>query len=123
VLVAATAGASLGDDDTGVGARQVGHELVAHEDLRADRNGEHRILAACTVRELAAPAPPRPARSFWFGRKPERSRRRGSAASTTSPPSPPSPPSGPPRGTYFSRRKWIEPSPPRPATAVSLAWS
>ena len=69
------------------------------------------------------PAPPRPARSFWFGRKPERSRRRGSATSTTSPPSPPSPPSGPPRGTYFSRRKWIEPSPPRPATAVSRARS
>ena len=64
--------------------------------------------------------PPRPARSFWFGRKPERSRRRGSATSTTSPPSPPSPPSGPPRGTYFSRRKWIEPSPPRPAMTVSV---
>ena len=28
-----------------------------------------------------------------------------SASSTTSPPRPPSPPSGPPRGTYFSRRK------------------
>ena len=69
------------------------------------------------------PAPPRPARSFWFGRTPERSRRRRSATSTTSPPSPPSPPSGPPRGTYFSRRKWIEPSPPRPATAVSRARS
>src|SRR6266566_1751336 len=69
------------------------------------------------------PPPPRPARSFWFGRKPERSRRLGSATSTTSPPSPPSPPSGPPRGTYFSRRKWIEPSPPRPAIAVSRARS
>src|SRR5204862_5555560 len=69
------------------------------------------------------PAPPRPAPSFWFDRKPERSRRRRSATSTTSPPSPPSPPSGPPRGTYFSRRKWIEPSPPRPATAVSRARS
>src|SRR5205085_4415712 len=69
------------------------------------------------------PPPPRPAGSFWFGRKPERSRRLGSATSTTSPPSPPSPPSGPPRGTYFSRRKWIEPSPPRPATAVSRARS
>src|SRR5438034_2263762 len=69
------------------------------------------------------PPPPRPARSFWFRRKPERSRRLGSATSTTSPPSPPSPPSGPPRGTYFSRRKWIEPSPPRPAIAVSRARS
>ena len=36
---------------------------------------------------------------------------------------PPSPPSGPPRGTNFSRRKWIEPSPPRPACTVSLARS
>ena len=44
------------------------------------------------------PPPPRPARSFWFGRNPERSRRRGSATSTTSPPLPPSPPSGPPFG-------------------------
>src|SRR3954447_5351139 len=45
------------------------------------------------------------------------------ARTTTSPPSPPSPPSGPPRGTYFSRRKWIEPSPPRPAITVSRARS
>jgi hypothetical protein len=46
-----------------------------------------------------------------------------SARKMTEPPSPPSPPSGPPRGTYFSRRKWIEPSPPRPAMAVSFARS
>src|SRR5690606_6479661 len=31
------------------------------------------------------------------------------------PPAPPSPPSGPPRGTYFSRRKLTAPSPPLPA--------
>src|SRR5262245_54387966 len=31
------------------------------------------------------------------------------------PPRPPSPPSGPPRGTYFSRRKLTAPSPPLPA--------
>ncbi len=30
-------------------------------------------------------------------------------------PSPPSPPSGPPRGTYFSRRRLAQPSPPLPA--------
>src|SRR5436853_1889666 len=54
---------------------------------------------------------------------PDRSRRRGSATSTTSPPRPPSPPSGPPLGTNFSRRKWIEPSPPRPAITVSFALS
>src|SRR5262245_12915889 len=35
----------------------------------------------------------------------------------TLPPSPPSPPSGPPRGTYFSRRKLTHPSPPRPASS------
>src|SRR6266850_2451705 len=33
----------------------------------------------------------------------------------TLPPSPPSPPSGPPLGTYFSRRKLTQPSPPLPA--------
>src|SRR5262245_30620754 len=32
----------------------------------------------------------------------------------TSPPLPPSPPSGPPRGTYFSRRKLQQPRPPSP---------
>src|SRR5262249_30629952 len=40
----------------------------------------------------------------------------GSTCSTTSPPSPPSPPFGPPRGTYFSRRKLMQPSPPSPAS-------
>src|ERR1035438_9134544 len=33
----------------------------------------------------------------------------------TSPPLPPSPPLGPPRGTYFSRRKARQPLPPLPA--------
>src|SRR3990172_5289491 len=37
-----------------------------------------------------------------------------SATSTTLPPLPPSPPSGPPRGTYFSRRKLTHPFPPAP---------
>src|SRR5437016_6112080 len=32
------------------------------------------------------------------------------------PPSPPSPPLGPPRGTYFSRRKLMQPLPPSPAS-------
>src|SRR5947208_12250096 len=54
---------------------------------------------------------------------PDRSRRRESATSTTSPPAPPSPPSGPPFGTYFSRRKWIDPSPPRPPCTHSRARS
>src|SRR5438105_6514944 len=39
------------------------------------------------------------------------------------PPRPPSPPSGPPRGTYFSRRKDAEPSPPLPAMTSILASS
>src|SRR6266850_301092 len=37
------------------------------------------------------------------------------ARKITSPPRPPSPPSGPPRGTYFSRRKLTVPLPPFPA--------
>src|SRR5579862_635752 len=69
------------------------------------------------------PRRPRSARNFWFGLNPERSRLRESATSTTSPPSPPSPPSGPPFGTYFSRRKWIDPSPPRPPCTHSRARS
>src|SRR5580658_2228037 len=39
----------------------------------------------------------------------------GLATRTTSPPCPPSPPLGPPRGTYFSRRKARQPLPPSPA--------
>src|SRR5699024_5890892 len=39
------------------------------------------------------------------------------------PPSPPSPPSGPPRGTYFSRRKLRQPLPPSPASTLILASS
>src|SRR5712692_9505344 len=39
------------------------------------------------------------------------------------PPRPPSPPSGPPRGTYFSRRKDAEPSPPLPAMTSIFASS
>ena len=38
------------------------------------------------------------------------------ATRITLPPSPPSPPSGPPKGTYFSRRKLTQPSPPLPAS-------
>src|SRR4051794_23453293 len=39
----------------------------------------------------------------------------GEATMNTEPPWPPSPPSGPPRGTYFSRRKLRQPRPPCPA--------
>jgi len=41
----------------------------------------------------------------------------------TSPPRPPSPPEGPPRGTYFSRRKAMQPLPPSPALTRMRAWS
>src|ERR1041384_6298343 len=40
-----------------------------------------------------------------------------------SPPLPPSPPEGPPRGTYFSRRKATQPLPPSPAFRRILASS
>src|SRR5438132_586555 len=39
------------------------------------------------------------------------------------PPWPPSPPEGPPRGTYFSRRKATQPLPPSPAFTKILASS
>src|SRR6267143_2034882 len=39
------------------------------------------------------------------------------------PPLPPSPPEGPPRGTYFSRRKATQPLPPLPAFTNILASS
>src|SRR5437016_12677881 len=39
------------------------------------------------------------------------------------PPRPPLPPSGPPRGTYFSRRKLNAPAPPSPALTKILARS
>src|SRR5881296_506484 len=39
------------------------------------------------------------------------------------PPLPPSPPEGPPRGTYFSRRKATQPLPPSPAFTEILASS
>src|SRR5215469_1857443 len=45
------------------------------------------------------------------------------ARTMTSPPSPPSPPSGPPRGTYFSRRKLQQPAPPSPPLTKSVTRS
>src|SRR5262249_13372462 len=39
------------------------------------------------------------------------------------PPRPPSPPLGPPRGTYFSRRKLRQPLPPSPALTLIVARS
>src|SRR5215469_6689354 len=45
------------------------------------------------------------------------------ARTITSPPSPPSPPSGPPRGTYFSRRKLQQPGPPSPPLTYRITRS
>src|SRR4051794_10749184 len=69
------------------------------------------------------PCTPRWARKCDAVRNRPRSRRSALAASTTSPPSPPSPPFGPPRGTYFSRRKLTQPSPPRPPWTLIVARS
>ncbi len=124
VLVAAAARPACGDDDASARAREVGDELLSRRRPASRREPRaRRRRHARRARGFRRRSPPRSARTFWFGRKPERSRRRRSATSTTSPPSPPSPPSGPPRGTNFSRRKWIEPSPPRPATTISRARS
>ena len=49
--------------------------------------------------------------------------RLGSAVKQTSPPLPPLPPLGPPRGSYFSRRKLTQPSPPLPPWTYILASS
>ena len=124
LLVAAAAVAALRDDDPRTG-RARGRRRARRSSNTCVPTGRPSTASSprAPFEPRPPPPPPRPARSFWFGRKPERSRRRRSATSTTSPPSPPSPPSGPPRGTYFSRRKWIEPSPPRPAMTVSRARS
>ena len=45
------------------------------------------------------------------------------AVMTTLPPCPPSPPFGPPRGTYFSRRKLTQPFPPLPPRTEMVAVS
>src|SRR4029077_5104022 len=45
------------------------------------------------------------------------------ARTMTSPPWPPSPPSGPPRGTYFSRRKLQQPRPPSPPLTYKVTRS
>jgi hypothetical protein len=47
----------------------------------------------------------------------------GSRLKIDTAPLPPSPPSGPPRGTYFSRRKLRQPLPPFPACTVIVASS
>src|SRR6202142_752902 len=39
---------------------------------------------------------------------------------TMAPPRPPSPPLGPPQGSYFSRRKEMQPLPPSPAEAFMM---
>ena len=94
---------------------QVGDEILAVVDLRADGDVDLDVLARGPVLAGAA------AVAAFFGCDPLPPLQRGEVAQVrvgdrqTSPPSPPSPPSGPPFGTYFSRRNDSPPSPPRPA--------
>jgi hypothetical protein len=53
VLVAASAGPSLRNDDARSRVREVCDELFAVEDLRPDGNGQERVLSARAVRETA----------------------------------------------------------------------
>ena len=114
--VARAAAAAVRRDEASARVREVGEKaLVLVEHLCADRHAELDVVAvahrACSSPRRGARASPRS--GCWRWKKP-RSRRSGSATSTTSPPWPPSPPSGPPFGTYFSRLKLSDPSPPRP---------
>ena len=69
------------------------------------------------------PGSPRLARQCLRCTSAERLSTPASATTITLPPSPPSPPSGPPRGTYFSRRKLTQPSPPLPASTSTVTLS
>src|SRR5271156_3720908 len=66
---------------------------------------------------LFEPSPWRPRSALYSGlkRKCTSVLCRSLDSMITSPPLPPSPPDGPPRGTYFSRRKAMQPLPPSPA--------
>ena len=54
MLVAAATHAALRHDDSRTRVREVGNELLALEDLRPDRDGEHRVVSARAVGETAA---------------------------------------------------------------------
>src|SRR3954471_17184604 len=56
MLVAAAAHAAFRHDDSGTRVREVGDELLALEDLRPDRDGEHRVVSARAVGQTAAAA-------------------------------------------------------------------
>ena len=49
MLVATAAGAALRHDDAGSHPSEVGGQLIALEDLRADRDGEHRVVSPRAV--------------------------------------------------------------------------
>ena len=72
---------------------------------------------------LAPPLAPALAANLRWRRKLISVFRLPSARIITDPPLPPSPPLGPPRGTYFSRRKETMPSPPAPETTIIFALS
>ena len=61
------------------------------------------------------PCSARPALTWWRLYRWASVAQCGLALTITLPPLPPSPPLGPPRGTYFSRRKLMQPHPPSPA--------
>src|ERR1035438_6199932 len=99
-------------------------EAVPQEGIFMRVRHQHDVAAAAAIRSEWPSAPVRLLPSPWRPRSAlcsglKRYLRRvfscGSATSTTSPPRPPSPPLGPPCGTYFSRRKAMQPLPPSPA--------
>src|SRR6201981_1395682 len=87
--------------------------------------GTFRMTLAPSRPVLVEPPPWRPRSAFYSGlkRKCTSVLWRSLDSITTSPPLPPSPPEGPPRGTYFSRRKATQPLPPSPALTRILASS
>src|SRR5271163_1254815 len=87
--------------------------------------GTLRITSAPSRPVLLEPSPWRPRSALYSGlkRKCTKVLWRSLDSMMTSPPSPPSPPDGPPRGTYFSRRKARQPLPPSPAFTRIVASS
>ena len=111
-MVAAPAASAARDHGALAGGAQVGEQLarLGVVDERARRHAQDEVGAARARTGPCRARARRARRAASAGRRGRAaSRGRGRRASTTSPPSPPSPPLGPPRGTYFSRRKATQP--------------